>query len=79
MTWIKSIKSKIYMSIDVSDDLSNITTYDAKKEIDVLEVGMTAQGVKDIWTCVENLYQTGIYPGISLYGFSPWRCSYATA
>ncbi|MBF0452672.1 MAG: beta-lactamase family protein [Candidatus Magnetomorum sp.] len=46
-------------------DLSTVTTYDPKDEVDPEAVGLTLSGKEAIWSGVEDLYRTGIYPGIS--------------
>jgi len=58
-------KSKLFRSIHVPEKLNSITTCDSENEVDPLKVGMTVEEVDAIWTSVEDLYRTGIYPGIS--------------
>lgn len=65
MLLFKKIRSKILNTIEVPDDLSALTTYDPSEEVDPADAGMTAEGVKKIWSCVEELYRTGISPGIT--------------
>ncbi|MBF0452583.1 MAG: beta-lactamase family protein [Candidatus Magnetomorum sp.] len=47
----------------IPDDLSSVTTI-KPKEVDPADVNMTRSDVDTIWGCVEDLYRTGISPGI---------------
>jgi len=51
---------------DVPHDLSAVTTIAAREERDPGRVGMTREGVAAIWRSVEQIYATGMHPGISL-------------
>jgi CubicO group peptidase (beta-lactamase class C family) len=66
MKLIDSFKSKAFRTISVPDDLSTVTTCDAAEETEPEQVQMTREGVDAIWSRVEDLYRTGIYPGIAL-------------
>jgi CubicO group peptidase (beta-lactamase class C family) len=59
------IKSKINRSIHVPKDISGLITYNPKEEVPPSDAGMTRKEVATIWTGVEELYRTGVYPGIS--------------
>jgi len=61
---ISPIASLINKTIKVPEDLSSITTIKADQEVDPYDAGMTKDGVKAIWARVEDLYRTGIYPGV---------------
>ncbi|MBF0120141.1 MAG: beta-lactamase family protein [Desulfobacterales bacterium] len=50
--------------IEIPDDLSEITTYNPNLEVAPEEADMTKEGVDSIWKCVEDLYRTGISPGV---------------
>ncbi|MEM9300527.1 MAG: serine hydrolase domain-containing protein [Pseudomonadota bacterium] len=49
----------------VPKDLASVTTYDPAEEVDPESVGLTRKGVDAIWKTVENMYATGMHPGIS--------------
>ena len=51
---------------EVPRDLASVTTIASKEERDPQRVGMTREGVDAIWRSVENIYATGMHPGISL-------------
>jgi CubicO group peptidase (beta-lactamase class C family) len=51
---------------EVPHDLASVTTIASKEERDPQRVGMTREGVDAIWQAVENIYATGMHPGISL-------------
>ena len=51
---------------DVPRDLASVTTIASDEERDPQRVGMTREGVDAIWRSVENMYATGMHPGISL-------------
>jgi len=59
------IIKKYFRTIEVPDDLSDITTI-GPGETDPIESDMTEADVDAIWKSVEALYKTGVYPGISL-------------
>ena len=43
-----------------------VTTRDAAAETDPREVGLTAEGLAEIWASVVRLYETGLHPAIGL-------------
>ena len=51
---------------DVPRDLDSVTTIAADQERNPELVGMTRQGIDAIWKSVEDIYATGMHPGISL-------------
>ena len=65
MLLLDSLKSKVFRTIRIPDDLSLLITHDAPNEAEPTDAGMTRDGVDAIWASVEDLYRTGIYPGIS--------------
>jgi len=65
MKIVDAIRSAIVKTIDVPDDLDEVTTYDPLTESPPEDAGMTGEDVREIWRHVEDLYRTGIYPGIS--------------
>ncbi len=65
MKLFDAVTSKILRTILVPKDLTPLTTYDPSDEADPALAGMTRQDVDAIWESVENLYRTGVYPGLS--------------
>ena len=63
---IQALKSKAFHTISVPDDLSSITTRGAAEESLPEAAAMKEKDVAAIWSCLEDLYRTGIYPGIAL-------------
>ncbi len=59
------LKSKINRSIHVPKDISSLITYNPKEESHPTDADMTPNELAAIWTGVEDLYRTGVYPGIS--------------
>lgn len=53
-------------AIQVPRSLGTVTTIEASQEVDPGSVGMSQKGVNAIWRTVEDLYKTGMHPGISL-------------
>jgi CubicO group peptidase (beta-lactamase class C family) len=49
----------------VPRDLTPLTTY-AGTEVEPAAVGMTAAGVERIWSSVEQLFRSGVYPAITV-------------
>jgi len=47
----------------IPKDLQSVTTI-KPGEVDPVDVGMTNSDVNSIWRCIEDLYRTGISPGI---------------
>jgi CubicO group peptidase (beta-lactamase class C family) len=43
-----------------------VTTRDAAGEVDPRAVGLTAEGVDEMWASVVRLYQTGLHPAVGL-------------
>ena len=65
MKIIDALVSKTLRTITVPEDLTPLITYDPADEADPALAGMTRQDVDAIWASVENLYRTGVYPGLS--------------
>jgi len=65
MQLLDSLKSRAFRTIHVPDDLSSLISPGTSEEVDPADAGMTREGADAIWTAVEDLYRTGIYPGIS--------------
>lgn len=65
MKLIDAALSKVSRTIPVPRDLAPLTTYDPADEADPALAGMGRQDVEAIWESVENLYRTGVYPGLS--------------
>jgi len=60
-----SVTNLFTKRVKVPEDLSSVTTI-KPGEIDPYDVGMSKSDVDVIWSCVEDLYRTGISPGIVL-------------
>jgi len=58
------VTNLVSKNITVPDDLSAITCRNSEKEVDPVDVGMTADGVDIIWGRVEDLYRSGMTPGV---------------
>jgi CubicO group peptidase (beta-lactamase class C family) len=65
MKMLDAAFSTLFRTIRVPRDLAGITTYDPAGEADAVDADMTRADVDAVWAGVENLYRTGIYPGIS--------------
>jgi len=65
MTLLDSLKSKAFRTISIPEDLASLTTHDSLSEAEPVDAAMTREGVDAIWASVEDLYRSGIYPGIS--------------
>lgn len=65
MALIEGLTSKLLGTIRVPEDLSPLVTRDLSGEADPETAGMTREDVDAIWAALENLYRTGVYPGIS--------------
>lgn len=55
-----------FHTIDVPQNLAGITDIDEDNEIDAKDAGLSHGEVNIIWSAVEDLYRTGLYPGISV-------------
>ncbi len=51
---------------DVPADVAEAASWDPAEEVEPEAVGMTAAGVGAIWRSVEQIYATGMHPGISV-------------
>ncbi|NOY70723.1 MAG: beta-lactamase family protein [Deltaproteobacteria bacterium] len=65
MNPVRKIIKKHLKTIEVPADLDSVTTI-GKGEADPVDTGMTEIDISAIWESVEDLYKTGVYPGISL-------------
>jgi CubicO group peptidase (beta-lactamase class C family) len=61
-----SLRRLIVDGAEVPGDLGSVTTIARREERDPESVGMTRAGVAAIWRSVENIYASGMHPGISL-------------
>ncbi|MEJ2515307.1 MAG: serine hydrolase [Gammaproteobacteria bacterium] len=62
----RPVRGLLLESADVPRDLADVTSGAYAEETDPESVAMTRAGVDAIWKCVENIYATGMHPGISL-------------
>jgi CubicO group peptidase (beta-lactamase class C family) len=60
------LRRLVVEAADVPRDLDSVTTIAADQERNPELVGMTQQGIDAIWRSVEDIYATGMHPGISL-------------
>lgn len=76
LKWIgtswKWLKSGIEMPLNLltkkirlPHHIFEVTTFDPDQEVEPSSVGMTGEGVAAIWRAVEDLYRTGLFPGIA--------------
>lgn len=65
MKMIDTLLSNVNRTILVPKDLTPLITYDPADEADPALAGMAEEDVIAIWESVENLYRTGVYPGLS--------------
>lgn len=61
---IDNATAKIMRSIVVPKELSEITTYNPEDEVEPQLGGITLEAKNSIWTDVEDLFKTGISPGL---------------
>lgn len=57
--------SKVVKLIEVPDDLKAVTHFNPADEIEPKFLGMKDEDKDAIWSAVEMLYKSGVYPGIS--------------
>jgi CubicO group peptidase (beta-lactamase class C family) len=57
---------RVFRTIDVPDDLSEITDVDSNAEVDPQQVDLAPASLDIIWEACENLYRSGVYPLMSL-------------
>ena len=55
----------LFNTIDVVEGLASISTYDSPEEVDPESVGISKEGAAAIWSGIEDLYKTGLYPAIT--------------
>jgi CubicO group peptidase (beta-lactamase class C family) len=60
------LRRRILDAAEIPRDLSEVTHTAGREEVDPELVGMTREGVEEIWKSVERIYATGMHPGISL-------------
>ena len=65
MEIIDTLTKPFLNTISVARDLSSVTTYDPSQEVDPESVGISQKGANTIWSNIENLYRTGVYPAIT--------------
>ncbi|QUM77147.1 serine hydrolase [Moritella sp. 24] len=53
-------------TIHLPESLSAVTTINREEEVDPTTVGMTQDGVDEIWQSIEEIYKTATHPAISL-------------
>jgi len=60
------VRRLVVDSAEVPRDLASVTRIAANDEVEPEAVGMTDTGVSAIWRAAENMYATGMHPGLSL-------------
>ena len=54
-----------FRAVETPSSLVDVLDIDEASEVDPSEVGFTQGDVNIIWSAVEDLYRTGMYPGMS--------------
>jgi CubicO group peptidase (beta-lactamase class C family) len=62
----KNLRRRVLDAAEIPASLASVTTTATAEEQDPEKVGMTRRGVDEIWENVEQLYATGMHPGISM-------------
>lgn len=62
----KRLYKKVFRTIDVPEDLADITDIDHASEISPASVALDDTAIDMIWDAAEDLYRTGVYPMLSL-------------
>jgi CubicO group peptidase (beta-lactamase class C family) len=62
----RQIRQKVSHSIEMPSSISSVTTMDCVNEVEPESVGMTTEGVEEIWQSVQGIYNTALYPGVSI-------------
>ncbi|KPK59438.1 MAG: hypothetical protein AMJ59_11145 [Gammaproteobacteria bacterium SG8_31] len=60
------VRRLVVDSAEVPRDLASVTRIASNDEVEPESVGMTDSGVSAIWRAAENMYATGMHPGLSL-------------
>lgn len=63
--FLRKKSQQIFHTIDVPQNLAAITDIDEKNEVDAGDAELDHGDVNAIWSSVEGLFRTGLYPGIS--------------
>jgi CubicO group peptidase (beta-lactamase class C family) len=63
----QGLRRNVSHLVDLPDSFSSVSTLDCTHEADPESVGMTQQGVEEIWRAVEGVYKTATHPGISIH------------
>lgn len=58
-------KNAFFRAVDVSDNIADVTHIDEASEVDALAAHMSHSSINVIWSAVEDLYRSGMYPGLS--------------
>lgn len=61
----KSVITRALHRVEVTEDLTSVTRYDPAQESNPEWVQMTQRSVDRIWSAVESLYRTGVYPAVA--------------
>ncbi len=57
---------RVFRTVEIPDNLSEITDVDSSAEVDPLQVGLAPESLNIIWEACQNLYRSGVYPLMSL-------------
>ena len=61
----RPLRGLITDSAPVPGDVASVTSFKPKLEAEPEAVGMEQAGIDAIWACIEDMYATGMHPGIS--------------
>lgn len=61
-----NLYQKVFRTVDIPDDLAEVTDIDAAGEVDPAIGDMDREAVDEIWQACQNLYRTGVYPLLTL-------------
>lgn len=61
----KVYRKRLFRTVDIPDNLAEVTDVDVESEVVPAEVDMSDESVDAIWSACEDLYRSGVYPMLS--------------
>jgi CubicO group peptidase (beta-lactamase class C family) len=62
----QNLYQKVFRTVDIPEDLAEVTDIDIEGEVDPALGEMTPEAVEEVWQACQNLYRSGVYPLLTL-------------
>lgn len=63
--YLNNKSKQLFRGVDIGENIADVTDINEASEVDALQAEMSHSSINAIWSAVEGLYRTGMYPGVA--------------